>query len=648
MGMIKDGFANLIARLGAVEGDKNSANTYLTPLLNPVEAENAYRTSWFRKIVDVPPYDMTREWRNWQAEDDQIEAIEKEELRLDLRRKIRKAMAWARLYGGSLLIIGEKGNTSPEMPLDVDAITEGGIEYVSVLARHMLVRPEEIIRDPLSEFFGQPPFYQISGGQRPDVKVHPSRTIRFVGNELPETLSSGVYDGWGDSLWLACKTAIANCDLTAAGVAALVQEAKVDVFLIEGFMKGLGSTGYEDLMKRRLGLVQEAKSIQNAVLLDKLDGYERKEYTFGGLPDVLKVYLMIMSGVCDIPATRLLGKAPDGMNATGDSDLRNYYDSLASKQNNDLTPSIEPLDRMLMRSALGTADVDSIYYEWAPLWQMTPAERSEVDKRKAETTKVWADSGLIPDVALAEAAQNMLIEDGTFPGIEQALEDAKAAGEVAPIEEEPTPEELAAQAGAGLAGEAAGKPAAAGKPTLKLVGADSWHNRVRKKAKAAARKARHVADAAPRPLYVRRDVVNAVEIVEWARGQGFTPVPAGDMHVTLAHSREPVDWMAVGMSGWGEGDERGRMTIKPGGARLVEPLGEEGAIVLLFSSWELSHRHGSIREAGAKWDFDDYQPHVTIAYEAWPLSSERTKAIREAEPYRGKIVLGPEIFEEVE
>ena len=54
-------------------------------------------------------------------------------------------------------------------------------------------------------------------------------------------------------------------------------------------------------------------------------------------------------------------------------------------------------------------------------------------------------------------------------------------------------------------------------------------------------------DAAPRTLYVSRKLLNAKAVIAWAKSQGFeTTLPAADMHVTIAFSQTPVDWMAVG------------------------------------------------------------------------------------------------------
>ena len=44
-------------------------------------------------------------------------------------------------------------------------------------------------------------------------------------------------------------------------------------------------------------------------------------------------------------------------------------------------------------------------------------------------------------------------------------------------------------------------------------------------------------------LYVSRPVLNAPQIIAWAKAQGFaTTLPPEDMHVTVAFSKEPVDW----------------------------------------------------------------------------------------------------------
>lgn len=109
--------------------------------------------------------------------------------------------------------------------------------------------------------------------------------------------------------------------------------------------------------------------------------------------------------------------------------------------------------------------------------------------------------------------------------------------------------------------------------------------------------------------------------------------------MTLLYSRRPVDWMKMGES-WNS-DPKGNLTVPAGGPRLVEPLGDKGAIVLLFNSTELQWRHRNMIEAGASHDYDEYQPHVTITYQGKGVD------LRAVEPYRGPLIFGPERFEEI-
>lgn len=689
---LQDGLANMLARLG-VAGDKAAADTVLGPTASAAEILNAYRTTWFRKIVDIPPSDMTREWRSWQGTNEEITAIETTEKRLDLRRKLRSAMILGRLWGGGAIFMGGKALGNPEQELLSSDVPQDGLEYLLVLGR-MELRTPEVDRDVASATYGQPKFYEISSGQSGGrtIKIHPSRVIRFIGNELPDTrfvqglaANMGVKqtlqyagfqdsEGWGDPLWYALQRAVLNADLSSATIASLLHEAKIDVVKIKGFMQAMATQEGEDRIVKRTGLNQQMKSTNNALVIDADDDYQQKSISFDGLPDLMRIFLAVMAGMADIPATRLLGKSPDGMNATGDSDLSNYYDGLAAIQEVDIRPTLEPLDRVLLRSALGrdqtevgrtppprerlprndrppapkpaldadpNADPETqmdkdVTYAWNPLWQEAPSVKATTFKTKAEAIKIITDVGVIPDSAMATAVQNMLIEDEVLPGLEAALDAADQAAEVAPIEDpEPSPEELAAaaQAGQGVPPNAAG-PA---KPKLALVktgdGGSIWRP-------VSPTLALRLADATPRSLYVRRDVTNAAELRTWAKGQGLTLVD--DPHVTIAFSRTPIDWMKVPPDDWSDNGD-GSMLIPPGGARLVERLGGEGAIVLLFNSWRLGYRNQRIIDAGASSDYDEYQPHVTIVYDK-ELSLDAINAI---EPYRGKIALGPEIFEEI-
>lgn len=648
-----DRLVNLVSGMGTSK-DKAIAGAYYVEPMTDQQAIAAYRSDWIaRKVIDIPAFDMIREGRDWQADDAQIELLEAEEARLQVWPKLAKAIRNERLLGGAALVIGT-GDADPKQPLNIDAVSKGGLKYLHVASRTEITEGE-IDHDPASPWWGEPKMWTMTGASGRTVELHPSRVIAFTGLEVPAIVRASV---WGDSVLQIVDEAIKNAGLTAAGIAQLVQEAKVDVFKIPNFMASVGDADYRERTLTRLRLAQQGKSVVNGLLMDAEEEYEQKTVGFTNLPEVLALYLQIAAGAADIPATRLLGQSPTGMNSTGESDLRNYYDRLASEQEVILRPRLARLDEVLIPSALGSRPPE-VHFAFAPLWQLSETERSTIRKQDAETAAAYVTSGLVPTVALAKAVQNQLVEQGSYPGLETALDETKATVGLGP---ELMKTLMAAwQAGGMPLEDVYGRMKAAGMTTFATFEAfraaieeegpglgtvedpeadpDAVPGEAEETPPALPVAAN---DAAPRTLYVQRKLLNAADLISWAKAQGFeTTTPADDMHVTVAFSRQRVDWMKAGESWSGNGD--GTLTVQPGGARLVEPLGDKGAIVLLFNSSELAWRHEAIkRDAGASWDYPEYQPHVTITYAGADVD------LAKVEPYRGKLIFGPEIFQELD
>lgn len=636
-----DTLANLVTGLGLIGQDKSASTAFLfNPMMRP-ELDAAFRGDWLsRKIVTIPAFDMTREWRTWQAENATITKLEEAEKRWDLRAKVRKAITISRLYGGAAILMGD-GN-DPETPLAITGVD--GLKYLVGVNRYRLKPGPLLMDDPGQEGFGEPEWWELNSATKGPIRFHPSRVVPFHGNELPDTEESAVEGAWGDSVLQPVNDAIRHALSAPNAAAALLEEAKVDVIKTPGLLAQVGTKEYRDRLIARHTLSQTLRGIANTTLLDDKEEWDRKETTFTGLPEIIFAFLQIVSGAADIPSTRLLNQSPAGMNATGESDMRNYYDMLASRQEADIRPNLDRLDDALLVSTLGTRP-DDVFSEFAPLWQETEAQKAERFGKLAEGTTKLAATGLIPDKALARGLQARLIEDGTYPGLEAAIEEAEKELEAQGIDpyapaQPGDPNDPNADPEAGGGPGAGGKGGAANEnQEVHIQGKGGESIKVKLKRSRGARDTA-LQDAKPRTLYVSRRLLNTDELLEWATAQGFTTTqPAEAMHVTVAFSRVPVDWFKVGQDY--VGDEEGKFTITPGGPRLVEPLGNAGAVVLLFAAPFLEWRHRNILEHGASWDWEGYQPHVTITWDAGALD------LSKVEPYQGRLVFGPEVFQEV-
>lgn len=603
-----DGLQNALSGMG-MGADKQAYNRWtLSAYDYAAEAEAAYRTSWLgRKIHDLPPFDMTREWRSWQADEKQIEALEAEEKRLGLRLKVMQALVWARLRGGAALVLGGLPG-DVRLPANAGAIGKGGLKYVHVVTRDQIM-VTDVIRDINDAFFGQPKAYSLTG-ENGSVDIHPSRVIPFVGQPLPPTMRAGGAADlfWGDPLWSTIRDAVTNAAVTHEGIAQMIQEAKVDTISIPGLMELVATEAGEARLVRRMNVANLAKSITNSRIMDAEEKWETRQLSFTGLPDVLMAFLNVVAGAADIPVTRLLGTSAKGLNATGEGDEKNYLSMIGSRQEVELRPLLERLDEYLIPSALGSRPPE-VHFTFAPLQESEPKILADIEKTRAETVQIYANAGLIPDSALAKTVQNALVESGQWPGLEAALAEAEAEGDIAGILEEPEDPDPSA-----LTTGPDGKPQENGAPEKVVAN-----------------------DATPRPLYVSRKVLNVAEITAWAKAQGI-PDLQDDLHVTIAYSRTPIDWIKTAED-WGGANDKGEITLPPGGPRVVEPLGEMSA-VLMFGAWQLEYRHERILAAGASWDWATYQPHISLT--KTPLD------VSKVEPYRGKIVLGPEIYEELD
>lgn len=111
------------------------------------------------------------------------------------------------------------------------------------------------------------------------------------------------------------------------------------------------------------------------------------------------------------------------------------------------------------------------------------------------------------------------------------------------------------------------------------------------------------------PIYIARYLtpLGAAYLGAYAEKLGLQNIVT-DMHVTIAYSTSPVDWDAPAF----QMDPR-PLTVGAG-ARAISKF-DGAAVVLEFESRALSQRWAQFIMAGASWDFPNYKPHVTLAYD---------------------------------
>ncbi|WP_108482270.1 DUF1073 domain-containing protein [Oceaniglobus ichthyenteri] len=421
--LTKDGLQNVVSGMGTSR-DKGFLAQYTMPVDDPAQYLAAYKSSRIiARAIDLPAEDSCREWREWQAESTDITKIEAEEKRLDVRGKMFEARRLARLMGGAAIVIGT-GDKDLMKPLDPDKIGKGGVKYLTILSRQSITasEPEDDVTLP---GYGKPRLWTVNTRMAGAMQIHPSRLVIQHGvAPLADDAGYDAHDGWGGSVLPGMIDNLRRVDEGAANVNSLLYEAKVDVLKVDGLMNNLQSRGqaYEAEILRRMTLAATAKGINGMLLLDALEDYQQKSASFGGLPDVMDRFMQLASAAVGIPMTLFFMQSPGGLNATGESDVRNYYDRIRVQQTLHMEPSMSALDECLIRSALGERPT-GLHYNWRPLWQPTAKERAEVGKISAETMKIALEMDAVSPESAGSALVNALTESGAFPGLEGYAEE---------------------------------------------------------------------------------------------------------------------------------------------------------------------------------------------------------------------------------
>lgn len=101
------------------------------------------------------------------------------------------------------------------------------------------------------------------------------------------------------------------------------------------------------------------------------------------------------------------------MNATGESDLKNYYDYVDSQREAKLRPALQKLLPVLAMSAWGFVP-DDLDFSFPSLWTPTAMETAEITLKKAQAIRDTFQAGLIRADTAQKELKKLEEETGMF------------------------------------------------------------------------------------------------------------------------------------------------------------------------------------------------------------------------------------------
>lgn len=418
---VQDAFSNPLFRLGYGSQSPLEATEYpLTRMTDNYALLNSlYRDNWVvQNVVGLMVDDMLREWYKLTGPvSPKMQAVlDKTERETQLRTRINEGLRWGRLYGGAAGLIMIDGQEDLSKPLDLDLVFPGSFKGLYILDRWQGIVPNMGLifegGDPVPES------YSITDAQgHTVVDVHHSRLVRFTGRDLPY-LERVAELYWGESEVEALYKEVVAHDNVSANMAALTFQANVNTMEIKG-LEQLFSIGSSQA-QRRFWNVMQAQSVLRSnygtQLVEQGTKLTNTQYHFNGLKEVYESMCLNLCGASHYPMTKLFGRSPAGMNATGESDLKNYYDYVDSQREAKLRPALQKLLPVLCMSAWGFVP-DDLDFTFPPLWTPTATETAEIALKKAQAIRDTFQAGLFQADTAMKELKKLEEETGMFGSI---------------------------------------------------------------------------------------------------------------------------------------------------------------------------------------------------------------------------------------
>jgi hypothetical protein len=296
---------------------------------------------------------------------------------------ILNAWTWVRLFGGGAIMINT--DQDPEKPLSLKNLKNKAIEFYDIDRWQMDVNAA-YFDDWDSYIFASNGMINLYGEP-----IHSSRFLRGQGKRAPHYVRRQLR-GWGMSegermirdLNLYMKTQDVNFEI--------LDEAKVDIYKIQGLAAKLMTAGGTSAITTRVQAANEIKNYVNALVLDSNEDYQQKQMGFAGLAEIMQQNRMGVAAALRIPMTKLFGMSASGFN-TGESDLENYNAMIESEIRSPLRPWIRQMLKVTMAHLFGY--VPEFKFTFPSLREQTPEVEQQVKDSEYNRAMGLYDRGLL-------------------------------------------------------------------------------------------------------------------------------------------------------------------------------------------------------------------------------------------------------------
>lgn len=427
MRMRTDGWQNLMSLLGTARDRKTHLSYAFPGRMDQILLNGVYRGEGFaKKVIDIPVHNMIREW--FKVDGDTDGTFQKVYKKIKFRKYLEEHLRWDRLHGGSVLVFGLDDGGRFHEPVKFNRLK--AIRFMKVYDRWSVFHNVNYRDGDMNSInYGEFEYYDIQPSHGVPFVVHRDRLHILDGIDISERERES-NEGWGDSVLQSTYPYIRSLANIYSNVESIIEDFIQTILKIDN-LQNLISMGREELVKKRMEIIDMGRSLINTVLLDSKEDYSKVSSQVSGIEKLMQEYCLALSAVSNIPVTLLMGRSPAGMNSTGESDLTAFYDWISSLQEEKMLDVIDRTNYIITQCSEYVVNTKEPIITFNPLWQPTEEETVKSRKAQAEIDTMYLDRGVL-------TAQE--VRDSRFGG-ETYSYDTVVEGDIEPDDRTLNPED---------------------------------------------------------------------------------------------------------------------------------------------------------------------------------------------------------------
>lgn len=307
----------------------------LTGFLGYGALQNLAQEPLIRACVQTVADDLTRKWIELvggeESDAERVAKLDRLQNRYHLQKVFHDAAVMVGLYGGAFIFI-DTGVAQNDLTYPL-VINEDGWELRQ--AKRLAFRVVDPVNvtpcdynceDPLAADYMQPRHWWVLGQ-----KVHHSRLLALVENE-PPTLLKPSYNFLGIPRAQLLADYVAHFKEARNHVIDLAKKISLLVFKTDTDQVFATPDGAR-MFDIKTSVLQRYRDNNSIAVCDKeREDIANVQTTIAGATDIVRQQLELVAAINRTPAVKILAISPSGFNATGESDLKNYYDHVRSQQ----------------------------------------------------------------------------------------------------------------------------------------------------------------------------------------------------------------------------------------------------------------------------------------------------------------------------